>query len=345
MKKRISIVDVARLANTSTTTVSRIINDTGYPVSEDVRKRVIKAVEDLKFTPSISAQQLRQDFSQMIGLIARDIAAEFFGEIAKGATERAMELGCLSFICNTGREASNEFKFHELLWRNRVRGVVLIGGGYDTEEYRLMMHRQLERANHFGFRIVTNTPQGFDMPSVTIDHKEAFNRLTEYLISKNHRTIALITADKQVYTSREHRDGFEEALRNHNLPIFDGLIRFHSFTEQGGYISCKEIMQQIPRPTAICCGCDPVALGALRAINELGLSVPQDISIVSFGNTSVATHLYPALTSIDVPRYRMGAMAVEMILTDLYEKETNIILPTKLIERESVRYLEDPCPL
>lgn len=342
MGKRVSIVDVAKLAETSTATVSRVINDNGYPVSDEMRTRVHEAIEALNYSPSFSAQKLRQSFSQMIGLITRDLSTEFFAEIAKGATERAMELGHLSFICNTGRDTSKEFSFHELLWRNRVRGVILIGGGYDTPEYHEMLGRQIDRANQFGFTIVTNTPQGFEMPSVTIDHREAFYLLTEYLIGKHHREIALITANEQVFTSLEHHKGFMDAMSEHNLPINKDHIIFRTFTEQGGYSACKDILNLTPRPTAICCGCDPIALGVIRAINEAGLSIPKDISVVSFGNTSVAGCLYPSLTSIDVPRYEMGAMAVEMILNERVTSEMNIILPTRLIERESVRDLEEP---
>ncbi|MCK9287957.1 MAG: LacI family DNA-binding transcriptional regulator [Sphaerochaetaceae bacterium] len=341
MSRRVSIVDVAKLAKTSTATVSRIINDTGYPVAKETRARVLKAIDELNYLPSLSAQKLRQDFSEMIGLITRDVAAEFFAEIAKGATERAMDLGYLSFICNTGREPMKEFKFHELLWRNRVRGIILIGGGYNTDEYRDMINRQLERAAQFGFRMVTNTPQGFDMPSVTIDHRGAFYCLTNYLIEKHHERIALLTSDIQVFTSIEHFAGFESAMLEHNLTVYENLVKFRTFTEQGGYESCNEILRLPDRPTAICCGCDPIALGAIRAINEAGLSIPNDISVVSFGNTSIASHLFPALSCIDVPRYKMGALAVEMILTDMYTQNTNIILPTRLIERESVKDLEE----
>lgn len=341
MKRRVSIVDVAKLSKTSTTTVSRVINDDGYPVAKETRDRVLKAVEELDYLPSLSAQKLRKDFSKMIGLITRDIAADFFSEIAKGATERAMDLGYLSLICNTGREPSKELKFHELLWRNRVRGIVLIGGGYDTEDYREMMTRQLHRSTQFGFRIVTNTPQGFDMPSVTYDFIGAFFTLITHLVEHQHRHIALLTSEKYVYTSLEHQKGFMCAMDTYRLPTDDRYLKFRTFTEQGGYESCKELLALPDPPTALCCGCDPIAVGAMRAIKEAGLSVPNDISIVSVGNTTIAKHLYPSLTCIDVPRYDIGARSVEMILTENYTRDEHIVLPTRLIKRESVKIRRD----
>lgn len=339
MSKRVSISDIARAANTSTATVSRVINDIGYPVSQELRERVLQVVESLHYSPSFSAQRLKQDFNHMIGLIARDISADFFGEIAKGATERAMELGYLSFICNTGRKPSNEMEFHELLWRNRVKGIVLMGGGFNTDAYRNMLQRQLERAMYFGFRIVATAPQGIDMPSVQVDNRAIADFITEYLVQRHHRTIALITGDTNVFTSMEHEEGFRQALTRHHLPIHNSLIQLHSFTEHAGYRCCKEMLRHNPRPSAICCGCDPIAIGVIHAAHEAQLKIPDDLSVISIGDTSLANYLNPPLTSMHVPRYEMGAKAVEMILASPHDQAEKIIMPATVIERDSVREL------
>ncbi|PKL25949.1 MAG: LacI family transcriptional regulator [Spirochaetae bacterium HGW-Spirochaetae-2] len=341
MQKRTSISDVAKLAKTSTATVSRIINDTGYPVSAELRARVLIAIETLHYSPSIAAQQLKQDFNPVIGLIARDISAEFFGEIAKGASEKALELGYLSFVCNTGREPHREMQYHELLWRNRVKGIVLIGGGFDDDSYRELLHRQIERAKRFGFRIVANTPQGVDVPCITIDHVATMESVVDYFIDRNHSSIGLITGGANVFTSMDHFTGYRKSLDKHGIPFDPQLASLAGFTERVGYDKTKEILRKRPDVTAFCCGCEPIAIGLYHAVHEAGLEIPKHISVISVGDTSVARYTNPALTAVRVPRYEMGSRAVEMILTKDYTQHTKIILPTNLIERNSTRVLED----
>ncbi|MFA6507171.1 MAG: LacI family DNA-binding transcriptional regulator [Treponemataceae bacterium] len=339
MKKRVSITDVAALADVSITTVSRVINDTGYPVSQEARDRILAAVEQLNYTPSFAAQRLRNDFNPVIGLIVRDIANSYFGEIAKGATERAMELGYLSFVCNTGRDAANEMEFHELLWKNRVRGILLIGGGIDTPEYQALMAKQAERCKKFGLRIVANAPQGVDLPIVAVDIAAISAQITGYLLERGHRSIALITGEQGVMTSKLHLQGYIKAMTAHGAPIHPELIKLEAFTERCGYTGCTELLRHNPRPTAICCGNDPIAVGVLHALHEAGLEVPRDVSLISIGDTPMAGHLRPALTSVRVPRYQLGARAVELILQDGLPSAYTEYLPTEFIERESVRRL------
>jgi LacI family transcriptional regulator len=340
MKKRVSIADVAALADVSIATVSRVINDTGYPVSSNVRDRVLAAVERLRYTPSSAAQRLRSDFNKVIGLIVRDISNGFFGEIAKGATERAIELGYLCFVCNTGRDAANEMGIHELLWKNRVRGIVLAGGGINTPEYQSLLLKQVERSNRFGLRLIANSPQGVEMPLISYDVEAVSSMITNYFLERGHRIIGLITGEQGVMTSQHHRSGFLNAMSAKSVPIHPALIKLEAFSEENGYLSCLQMLAHSPRPTAICCGCDPIAVGVLHALKDAGLEVPKDVSLISIGDTPIAAHLSPAITSIRTPRYAMGARAVELLVgQEKLKEDFKEYLPVELIERESVRHL------
>lgn len=340
MKKRVSIADVAALAAVSIATVSRVINDTGYPVSSNVRDRVLAAVERLHYTPSSAAQRLRSDFNKVIGLIVRDISNGFFGEIAKGATERAIELGYLCFVCNTGRDAANEMEIHELLWKNRVRGIVLAGGGISTPEYQSLLLKQVDRSNRFGLRLIANSPQGVDMPLISYDVAAVSAMITNYFLERGHRTIGLITGEQGVMTSQHHRRGFLDAMSAKSVPVYPALIKLEAFSEENGYHSCLQMLAHSPHPTAICCGCDPIAVGVLHALKDAGLEVPKDVSLISIGDTPIAAHLSPAITSIRTPRYAMGARAVELLVgQEKLKEDFKEYLPVELIERESVRYL------
>jgi len=334
--KRVSIEDVAKRAGASITSVSRIINNVDYPVSEDIRSRVLKAIEELHYSPNLAAQRLRSNFNNVIGIIVRDIENSHFAEIAKGATESAMKHEYLCFICNTGRSAESELKFHELLWKNRVQGIILTGGGLDTPQYREMMQRQIDRYKRFGLRLVACAPQGFDLPLVGIDFKEIGSLIAAHLADAGHRRIALVTGRADVLTSRAHCDGYREALEARGLEYDPALTAFGDFTEQAGYELCKGLLDRGAGMSALCCGSDLMALGAIHALSERGLAVPRDVSLASIGDMPIAAYTQPPLTSVRIPRYEIGAKALEMIL-DPEKKPTRCIFPVELVERQSVR--------
>jgi len=175
------------------------------------------------------------------------------------------------------------------------------------------------------------------LPTITTDIISISRGIIDYFLERGHRTIGLITGEQRVLTSQNHLFGYKEALFKAKIAFDSSLVQLNSFTETSGYAGCVELLQHRPRPTAICCGCDPIAVGVLHALNDAGLEVPRDISLISIGDTPIACHLNPALTSVHVPRYQLGARAVETILNDNYSLEYTEYLSTELIERESVR--------
>lgn len=335
MSKRISIEDVAKLAETSVTSVSRVMNNTGYPVSKALRARILAAIEQLNYTPSSAAQGLRSTFNSVVGVIVRDISNTYFGEIARGATDAALERGHLSFICDTGRDPTNEFEIHEHLWKHRVRGIVLTGGGFDTDEYRALICEQLERSRSFGLRIVSTAPQGVEIAGVSPDFGGIVSTVVDHFVEYGHRRIALVTGPLPVLTSQAHISGFREALDRHDLPVTSDFIVTEGFTEKDGYAACRKLMACGDCPTALCCANDLIAIGAMHAIHDNGLSIPEDVSVVGIGDATVASYARPALTSVRVPRYEIGARAVEMVLNPEILME-HIHLPSQLIRRASV---------
>jgi LacI family transcriptional regulator len=336
--KRVSIRDVAARAGVSIATVSRIINRSDYPVSAAVRRRVLRAVETLQYSPSLAAQGLRKRFSSVIGLIVRDISTYYFGEIAKGVTQRAMELGYLAFVCNTGRDPAVELRYHELLWQHRVKGIILSGGGIDSPAYREMLEQQLKRSRESGLRVVSLASQGIPLPSIIVDYVQVSRRMCEYLIARGHRRIALVTGGHNVLTTQEHLQGYRLSLKEHRLPFDPALVFCRDFTEDGGYEGCREVVGRAPDVTAICAGSDMIAAGALRALEVRKLRVPTDISLIGIGDVPQARFTNPPLTTMRIPRYEMAVRAVDLIAQEQPSNERIVFTPD-LIERDSVRYL------
>lgn len=338
--RRVSIADVARRAGVSITTVSRVINRVDYPVSESLKARVLEAVEALQYAPNRAAQGLRHEFSNLIGLIVRDISDGFFGEIAKGVTTRAMQKGYLSFVCSTGRNPENELEYLELLWQHRVRGIVLTGGGFDTPEYRDILSRQLERRKRFGMRIVAVGSQKVKLDIVTVDYRKIVRSMTRYLIERGHERIALVTAQEKVITSQEHLEGFRWGLRQCGIAFERDVVEFGDFTERAGYEACKRLLARSNDVTAICAGSDTIAIGVIHALTESGKRVPEDISVIGIGDLPQAQFMKPPMTTVSVPRCSMGERAVDMILEESPSTATErVVFETQIIERKSVMRL------
>jgi LacI family transcriptional regulator len=332
---RVSIRDVAREAQVSITTVSRVINDTDYPVSAEVRRRVQETVEKLGYVPSMSARQLRRFHTDVVGLIVRDIANPYFGEIAKGVTERAIDYGFLTFVCSTGREPAVELRYYELLSQHRVKGIIMAGGGLVGKEHAKVFREQIARRATNGVRIIGLAPQAEPVPLVSVDFEQMVQTMVSYLVSLGHRQIGLITGREDVATCRLHVQGFMRALESHNIPNNPTCMTYRDFTEDGGYAGCIDLMETNPEVTAICAGSDTIATGVLQAARHRNVRVPNDLSVIGIGDLPPARFSNPALTTMRVPRYEMAASAVDMVCSSDVPQEDRRFSP-QLIERGSV---------
>lgn len=334
----ISIVDVAKKAGVSIATVSRIVNNVDYPISKDTRSKVLEAIKELNYSPNKAAQILKKSSNEIIGLIVRDISDPYFGQIARGVTDRASELGYLSIVCNTGRNPENELRYHDQLWQYRVKGIILAGGGLDKEEYKQKLSKQLERHDKYGLNIVALAPQGIKVPYVMIDNMEAGKKITEYLIERGHRKIGFIGGPKTVFTSIERMKGHKIALEEAGIKLSSKYFTYCDFSQKGGYEACKyELLSNVNDITAICCQNDNIAIGAMTAIKELELNIPEDISMIGIGNHTESSYSDPPLTTLSVPNYDIGKMAVNVIVEG--NDYIDITLNTSIIERQSVRNL------
>ncbi len=334
MPSRRSIRDVAVAAGVSITTVSRVLNNVEYPVSADVRVRVIQTAKDLNYSPNRSAQSLRRSSTDVIGLLVREIDYSYFGQIARGVTERALEKGSLAFVCNTARIMENEIAYHELLWQHRVKGVIIAGGGIIDPRYVEIVTKQQERMTALGLRVVAVAPQGIEMPCLCCDHTELGRRMTEYLIDAGHRKIGFVAGPSNVVTTAHHIEGYRIGLEQAGISFDGRLVTHGSFDEEGGDTACRELLKRGAEFTALCAGNDNMAVGATNALEENGLRVPMGVSIVGIGDTSAGRYSRPQITTFNTFRSEMGRRAVDYVLGEVHTPGS---LEPKLIERDSVK--------
>ncbi len=338
-QRRVSITDVAQKAEVSITTVSRVINNVDYPVSQEARDRVLDAVQELNYTPNLSAQYLRKSFNNVIGLIVRDIANPYFGEIGKAVTEMAMGMGYLSFVCNTGRDPEEEVRIQELLWQHRVQGIILAGGGMSSPDHVKVLEKQIERSREHGFVIVSVAPQALPVRLVSVDYVHVAHMMTSYLAARGHRRIGFISGRADVLTCQHHVEGYKAAVNKAGLSFDEQYIVHEDFTETGGYRGLMDLLSRRLGITAICAGSDIIATGALQAAQHRNMSVPRDLSVIGVGDLPQARYTSPPLTTVVIPRYEMGRKAVELVLRGEVETSPDIMFQPQIIERSSVAEL------
>lgn len=296
-------------------TASRVINDKGYPVAETTRQRVLAAVRELNYSPSVLARALVTKRTQIVGVIVGDVEDPYFAEIVRGVEDVARRSGYLVIVCNADRDPATELSYLRTLLDYRVDGVILAGGGVLDEAYRQSHVQAVAQLEHHGSVVVALAEVAAPVPRVTIDNRRAAAMMTRYVVDLGHRRIGVIAGPEQITTAQSRIQGILDVLQEHRLPT--DLIAHGGFTVEGGEQAAEALFDHLPRPTAIVTVNDQMAVGALTAAHRRGLSVPGDLTIVGFGDTIAARQTWPPLTTVSVPRHEMGAIAMRGLLEQL----------------------------
>ncbi|MDZ4091066.1 MAG: LacI family DNA-binding transcriptional regulator [Arthrobacter sp.] len=329
--------DVAAAAGVSQATVSLVLNSaSGSRFSEDTRKRVRDAVNRLGYRTNAHAKVLRDGVAGMIGFIGDSVASSpFAGAIIEGAQQRAWEDGLLLLTVNTGGDKELETASLDTMLSYKVAGVV----------YAAMYHRLLEVPEALaGVPSVVLNSQDRDgrLPSVAPDEVRGGYVATRRLLEAGHSRVGLInieTLESGLPAAVGRYEGYIRALEEAGLALDRAVIRFGAGNEEDGFRYAMELMTAAKPPTAIFCANDRTAWGAYQAVSELRLSIPGDVSIVGFDNQStLAPHLRPGLTTLDLPFVAMGRRAVDLILQGAEPDGRVELMECPLIERNSVTH-------
>jgi LacI family transcriptional regulator len=326
---------VARRAGVSLSTASRVINDNGYPVAEATRQRVLDAVRELSYSPSVLARALVTKRTQIVGVIVGDVEDPYFAEIVRGVEDVARRSGYLVIVCNADRDPATELSYLRTLLDYRVDGVILAGGGVLDEAYRQPHIQAVARLEHQGSVVVALAEVAATVPRVTIDNRTAAAAMTRYVVRLGHRRIGVIAGPAQITTARSRLQGIRDVLGECGLPA--DLLAGGEFTVPGGERAAEALCARSPRPTALIAVNDQMAVGALTAAHRRGLVVPNDLTIVGFGDTIAARQAWPPLTTVSVPRHEMGAVAMSGLLDQLQggPPVTSSVLECALLVRGS----------
>ncbi|VXC50026.1 LacI family DNA-binding transcriptional regulator [Plantibacter sp. T3] len=337
----VTMWQVAERAGVSQATVSLVLNNVeGNRVAEATRNRVLDAVNDLDYRTNAFAKSLRSGESGMIGFISDEVAsAPFAGQLLKGAQLSAWETGNVILSVDTYNEPGLEAAAIDMMRSYRVRGVV----------YASMYHRLLDLPASLGdipTVIVNAQDRAGDVPSVFPDEELGGYAATRHLIEAGHTRIAMINIqdeDSDLPAGIGRLAGFRRALTDAGLTERPEWIRHGSGIVEDGLAITAELLSATDRPTAIFCGNDRTAWGAYRAIERLGLRVPDDCAIVGFDNHEmIAPYLDPGLTTVELPYEQMARTGLEILLAGGGEQPSRTPIECSLILRGSVSKAKVP---
>lgn len=323
--------DVAKRAGVSIATVSRVINNL-ESVSPEIRDRVLQAIKVLGYRPSRAAQLLRAKRGHVLGLIISDIQNPFFTAVARGIEDVAYQHGYSLVLCNTDEDVEKERLYLDVMRAEAVAGVLLATTLPDDSSARYLL------SNGIPVVAIDRDLNDPDVDSVMVDSVHGAVEAVSHLIDLGHRRIGLINGPARIVTLRQRCDGFKLAHERHGLTASPELMRFGSPNQAGGYACTHELLQQHPDITALFSANNLLALGTLAAIQERGLKIPDDISVVCFSDMSWSALLNPPLTAIAQPDYELGQKAAALLLERFDQPDkrvSHVQLDLRLVIRAS----------
>ncbi len=331
----ITIKDVAKQAGVTAAVVSRVINDDPkLSIREETRSRVLEAVEKLEYRPNAIARSLRTKTTGTIAMIIPDITNPFFPEIIKGAQIAAAENGFSLILFNTEEDVGKQREYIELVSEKQMDGVLLASVHTDDESIDLL--ERYKKPYVLVNRITRNIQSSF----VTVDDVYGARVAIEHLIQFGHRKIAHISGPLYTDTGLQRLEGYRKALKKFGVEFSLDYIAESKYDEDGGYKAMKQLFSLENKPTAVFAANDLIAIGAISAIEDEGLKVPENISIVGFNDIWVAQKISPPLTSVKFPLFDMGYLASEILIKKTQGKvvcEDKMVLEPELVVRSSTR--------
>jgi LacI family transcriptional regulator len=324
---------VAKRAGVSISTVSRALNQSS-PVREDLRIRVLAAAEELKYTPSLLAQNLRrsQITSPMIGVIVPSLRPPFFSEAIEALQDVLIENDRIVYVCNANSDPELEMVYAAHLQSLHVDGVIFVStwGWEDLDPIKYLLDHDIPVA------VINRFVEDLPVDLIYADKTQANYLATTHLVNLGHRLIACISIQALGSVKAEEAAGYRKALSEAGIPFKDDLLVAAYPNYSGSYEPAKNLLSRAQRPTAIYARSDVMAIGAVRAALDLGLRVPQDVSIVGYGDIDVAQYVNPPLTTVRQPISELGALAASMLMDRIANKslgQRRVVIEPRLILR------------
>lgn len=339
-KKNITIVDIAKEAGVSIATVSRVLTGSAK-VNEEKKRKINEIIKKYDFHPNVLARGLIQTKTNTIGILTADIRNPYYSSLFVSCENAASDRGYSLLLCNSFSDRLKEFELIENLANQKVDAIILIGGAPDELETDSEYAQKVNKITNSIPVVVTGRLDGTNCTRINIDYMKSISLVMEHISkNKNFKKVAFIGGSQKVTSSVELRNGFKKLLSEFNLkyyPEFD--IPNNRYDDQGGYDAMNQILNLQEQPDVVIAVNDITAVGAMHAINEHNLKIPNDISIITFDDTFIASLMNPALTSVSYNYVNFGYQIIETTINLIEEKnvEPITLIQPKLVVRESCK--------
>ena len=334
---KINIKDVANKAGVSTATVSRVLGD--FPgVRDKTRKKVLEAISELNYEINAVARSLRQKKTNSIGIIVGNVLSQFYSVIAKSVEDTANKFGYHTILCNGDENSKKELEYLRILKSNRVDGIILTPTGKNSEYVQQLINSRTKVV------LLDRLIKGVDCDAVLVDNTNGAYKAVKHLLDQGYKKIGIVDGYLDRTTGAERLKGYLQAIEEAGIAKDDNLIKIGNFKKESGKRLTRELLKQSNRPEAIFTTNIDMSMGALIAIKEMGLTIPDDIGIVCFDDSDWALILEPSITVIRQPVYQLGSIAAELLIKKIENNKNSlnqmpsiVTLNTELIIRESTK--------
>ncbi|WP_409304098.1 LacI family DNA-binding transcriptional regulator [Peribacillus sp. SCS-155] len=328
----VRIIDVAKKANVSTATVSRVLTNSGT-VKKETTDKVLEAIESLNYQPNLLARQLRRLETKTILVVVPDITNTFFSKVLRGVEEVANQNGYQVLLGDANNSIEHESGYLNILRQKKADGMILLTANVDAQIVE-------ELASQYPVVLACEYTEGSNIPTVSIDNISSARKATEHLINLGHKRIGHISGPFNSVLGRDRLKGFQQAMAQHCLPVESFLVQEGDFSFESGFNLMLKLLALDRTPTAIFAANDEMAIGAIKAVKSKGLKVPDDVSVVGFDDIKFASIYEPALTTIGQPSFDIGKKAMELLIRLINHDELDkdqYILEDRLIIRDSCK--------
>jgi len=326
--------DVALRAGVSIGSASAVVNGTA-PVSPEMRTKVLRAVEELGYSPDGIARSLRLGRTRTIGLVVPDITNPHFAGMASAIEIACDRAGYTLMLCNTADDPAKEIRHLKLMRTQRVDGIILVPGGATVEV------EPLRQAIAAPTVLVDRTLDGLDCDAVLLDNRAASRMVVEYLIRSGHRRIGIIVGPAALSMSGERLAGYRETLAENGIPVVEALVVAGDFQSEPAYQAAVALLHRRPRPTAIFSTSNHTTIGTMKALADQGFRCPRDISVAGIDDFEWSNAFAPRLTTAAQPIAEIGGQAVAALLERMSgtgaSQPRRFVLAPRLIVRDSCR--------
>jgi LacI family transcriptional regulator len=332
---KVTIKEIAKLADVSIATVSKVVNHKDEKISSPTRDRVLNIIKETGYVPNRIASSMVTKKTNTLGLLIPDIANPFFPELARGAEDMANKMGYTLILCNSDNKVEKEDAYLEMLQEKMVDGIIFVASSRRTE-----LSSALQRMKVPVITVDREIPGLSVQAKITVDNESGAYEAVSHMIDRGYRKIYHLAGPQTSLPARQRYEGYMRAMKEQNISFPEKYLMEGRFSSNWGVEAVSKLLEEDIEFDGLFCGNDLIALGAMKCLHQNGINVPDQIGVVGFDDINMAQLISPELTTVNQPNYEMGYKAAELLIKTIGGVKTrqhDYILKTRLIQRGTTR--------